>query len=1199
MKKTLSTILVITLLFSLVGTIPAFSFAEGRSFALAVFSVDGTHEQVKNDILKWFDENTVTADGEIIDSVTVDRITADEIAQGKLSAYDTLIVADACSASINMGKTVMNALGTTAAAKIKDYVAAGGGYLGIGGGAYAATQSFTKNGDTHTFMNLVRFKVDYPVWNHGGGEVVFTASNTSHTITKGMKSVVKYLAFTDAPPVFTQVTKTTDIKDSRAQSPTILLKYYSNLRNGLGAAVNVNQNAYTNMTNTAALSVSNFASGRVVISGLLLQASQTTNLEFLLSRSALYAAGFNNITEVKRSVEQKKFDVVGEWVWASEVTSNGANAVAQRCKEFGVTDIYLLVKGGGGKVAFNKGVVPLARTNTSRDVLQEMVTAGHKYGIRVHAWISALNDETYAADHIQETLYHYKRGYNSREMEYDWATMDPTLPNFANYTQRLLAEMVQNYDIDGVHFDYIRYNHIAYGWSTANIKQMEDEYGINVATLKSYVDDTYYNAGAQAAKIFRMAASGECGYGEGIDATRFMQMRCDNIRKFAQGLVDAIRAVKPNIIISAALMPEGAYEGHQYISGRNDNQTASNTYGKMVFGQDFKDAAKLYDYVCPMAYSYTYTASPQWMAAMAENAAKMGNKVVMGMQAFSPDADTAYVTSKTMMAEIEQLRKVASSDGVLGLALFRQGLYAYAKSTYSKEQKLLEVKINNAFSTLALENVVIEMQDGMIATTIAGYKGVQGEGTVSDDGKKVTVTGSALVPKNGTLSIFLTVDGALNESYGPCFVNVYSSANETRAYQIYEEGTVTLPPAPTPLPTIAGSLANFTMQQVVDAAVKVNDYAKANGGELLSNVKIGNYTVPAISLYRMACVALYNINIGAPNTSLISYIKCSEPTGSNNHTFTGSTITRPGYLYIANRQIKYMNENSNRAASYVTLPGESNLSYEGQFTYDNSMRVFVRALTFYNKYGILPAEVATGETEGTTPTPPPTQKPLPTIPPTPTPEPTQETVPTPSPTPVATPTATVTPIPSPTVSPTLIPTATPTTEPTQTPEDKPVFKQDSTCSLTDDGYVIGINVNTTVEDFYAFLSEDTDALVMDEGNEEAALGDRIVTGFVLSVIDGSGHEHEYKIAVTGDINCDGKVNSRDVAAIQKHLVDIESLDELKQKAADTKRDGKVNSRDIASLQKLIIGYEDAETASVLSCGEKINWFFDKKQLCRS
>ena len=63
----------------------------------------------------------------------------------------------------------------------------------------------------------------------------------------------------------------------------------------------------------------------------------------------------------------------------------------------------------------------------------------------------------------------------------------------------------------------------------------------------------------------------------------------------------------------------------------------------------------------------------------------------------------------------------------------------------------------------------------------------------------------------------------------------------------------------------------------------------------------------------------------------------------------------------------------------------------------------------------------------------------------------------------------------------------------------------------------------------------------------------------------------YIVCVEGDINGDGKSNSRDVAAIQKSILGTQVFITAEMYAADLREDGSINSRDIAALQKKIIG----------------------------
>ena len=57
----------------------------------------------------------------------------------------------------------------------------------------------------------------------------------------------------------------------------------------------------------------------------------------------------------------------------------------------------------------------------------------------------------------------------------------------------------------------------------------------------------------------------------------------------------------------------------------------------------------------------------------------------------------------------------------------------------------------------------------------------------------------------------------------------------------------------------------------------------------------------------------------------------------------------------------------------------------------------------------------------------------------------------------------------------------------------------------------------------------------------------------------------------GDTNGDGKINSADALAIQKHIVESRELKKAYLDAADINRDGRVNSLDVLYVQKHIVG----------------------------
>lgn len=80
------------------------------------------------------------------------------------------------------------------------------------------------------------------------------------------------------------------------------------------------------------------------------------------------------------------------------------------------------------------------------------------------------------------------------------------------------------------------------------------------------------------------------------------------------------------------------------------------------------------------------------------------------------------------------------------------------------------------------------------------------------------------------------------------------------------------------------------------------------------------------------------------------------------------------------------------------------------------------------------------------------------------------------------------------------------------------------------------------------------------------------TGMKAVLYNSKGEKlSEYSIVVRGDTNGDGKINSADALAIQKHIVESRELKNAYLDAADINRDGRVNSLDVLYVQKHIVG----------------------------
>ena len=455
----------------------------------------------------------------------------------------------------------------------------------------------------------------------------------------------------------------------------------------------------------------------------------------------------------------KSETIVGKWIWGNTIAdlgTDGAEILMSRCASEGMTDVYLLIKGTGGKLGYLKTQYTDILTRNDRDVLQETIDAAHKRGIRVHAWICVVRDETYKSNHPDAGIYQYIRGRDNK-------FITPYNEGYREYIGNVARELAE-YDIDGLHLDYVRYNHNANGWSEEDFERLASM-GANLDRVKELVETTWgYNGRTEDPNyIFNAYKIND------PDAIIIAQYRKNNIKELAQHIISEARAVNPNLIFSAAIMPEGAY----------DSATS-----ELHYGQSYDDAAKLYDYICPMAYSGTYGKTDDWVATVAKNSINKGNRVVMGIQAFDD------VTSAHIMAEVENIRELTKDptykDSMLGVVFFRSGTFEYAKATYDVENKIITVKLENTGSS-AYTKVRVDAKNGIRFTEAGIGDGINtnAKSTLSSSGSNATFSGTNLLGAGKSGYLYLKYEGDIDPDKLPVLVRIYSSSTELRIYTTF------------------------------------------------------------------------------------------------------------------------------------------------------------------------------------------------------------------------------------------------------------------------------------------------------------------------------------------------------------------------------------------------------------------------------
>jgi uncharacterized lipoprotein YddW (UPF0748 family) len=199
------------------------------------------------------------------------------------------------------------------------------------------------------------------------------------------------------------------------------------------------------------------------------------------------------------------------------------------------------------------------------DRLAEIVAACRKYGVQCHVWRVCwqLKQEDTAAA---------MRQAGRTTVAFDGTRQDPWLSPAVPANRQLevdaMVEIATNYDVDGVHFDYIRYQSSDYCFSPESRRQFQMRTGMTVANWPSDVR------------------------GDGPLKEQWLQFRRDNITDVVRRTSAAIRRLRPQVRVSAAVFPQ--WTGHRDWIGQDWVHWCRKGYLDLVFPMNYTpDTQKL------------------------------------------------------------------------------------------------------------------------------------------------------------------------------------------------------------------------------------------------------------------------------------------------------------------------------------------------------------------------------------------------------------------------------------------------------------------------------------------------------------------------------------------------------------------------------------------------------------------------------
>lgn len=304
------------------------------------------------------------------------------------------------------------------------------------------------------------------------------------------------------------------------------------------------------------------------------------------------------------SAGSSKVPVYGLWLHPGDAGHNEAQVAAfmEKAHDAHINTIVLLVK-GAGTLYFPSKLFPQAVAPGYRkfDLLRAVIREAHKRGMKVHAWLTDFTENAhgYAYTHHPEWAELNPAGKTTLSESLGHGRMYPYVwmcparrPGYTDqYLLPLIKEIVTDYDVDGIHHDYVRYpgdvnpdgycfcnyclthifthSHLVYDALPHNVPQERRLPRVDADLSRDYtVKPPHWDQWTRREKA-SFLLHGRYQYNSAPDMSYyFYTFRTDAIKKFAKEADELVKSIRPNAVISAAVfknpMTSGRFIGQRW-----------------------------------------------------------------------------------------------------------------------------------------------------------------------------------------------------------------------------------------------------------------------------------------------------------------------------------------------------------------------------------------------------------------------------------------------------------------------------------------------------------------------------------------------------------------------------------------------------------------------------------------------------------
>ena len=280
-----------------------------------------------------------------------------------------------------------------------------------------------------------------------------------------------------------------------------------------------------------------------------------------------------------------KAEARGIWVVRTDLTSPEKIKQAVKYAKDNNFNFLIVQVRGRGDALYNSHFEPRAESLAGQpadfDPLAMYLEEGHKAGLQIHAWLNT--HYSWSSEALPKSPEHVVNKHPEWLMrtienkvtftggkETEGAYTCPSNPEVKEHVKNCFLDVVKNYDVAGVNFDFVRYPSPDYCYCDGCLSR-----------FKAQMDKEL-----SPEKIAELAVSKERLAYPNAFAEQYDQFRRDQITDLVSQIYHEAHAIKPSIIVSADTFP--AYED------ANNRRF-----------QDWKLWMKMgiLDLLCPMAYA--------------------------------------------------------------------------------------------------------------------------------------------------------------------------------------------------------------------------------------------------------------------------------------------------------------------------------------------------------------------------------------------------------------------------------------------------------------------------------------------------------------------------------------------------------------------------------------------------------------------